>query len=145
MLTYTHTTATADPSHICNLHCSSWQCWILNTLNEVRDQTCVLMDTGWVIYPWITVGIPKGWCFIVILWCPPYKTGCSLACCSFGLEPVLPLSLCLHHSTECLAYNWHSINICWAERNFGVRVTKTHNYPLLYCPQRVTSAPPASF
>ena len=32
-------TATPDPSHVCNLHESSWQCQILNPLNEARDQT----------------------------------------------------------------------------------------------------------
>ena len=35
------TTATAlpdpDPSRVCHLHHSSWQCWILNSLNEARD------------------------------------------------------------------------------------------------------------
>ena len=35
-----------DPSHICNLHHSSWQCWILNLLSKARDQTQILMDTS---------------------------------------------------------------------------------------------------
>ena len=42
-------TATAttmpDPSHICDLRCSLWQCQILNPLSEVRDQTRILIDT----------------------------------------------------------------------------------------------------
>ena len=29
-------TATPDPSCICNLHHSLWQCWILNPLSEAR-------------------------------------------------------------------------------------------------------------
>ena len=33
---------------ICDLHHSSWQRWILNPLNEARDQTGVLMDTSQV-------------------------------------------------------------------------------------------------
>ena len=37
--------ATPDLSHICDLHCSLWQCWILNGLSEVRDQTHILIDT----------------------------------------------------------------------------------------------------
>ena len=41
---YATATATQDPSHICDLHHSSWQCWILNSLSEARDQTCILMD-----------------------------------------------------------------------------------------------------
>ena len=41
-------TATPDPSHICNLHRSSWQCWILNPLSEARDQTPNLMVPSWI-------------------------------------------------------------------------------------------------
>ena len=33
----TTTTPTQDLSHVCNLHHSSWQCWILNLLSEARD------------------------------------------------------------------------------------------------------------
>ena len=43
---YTTATATWDPSRVCNLHHSSRQCWIFNTLSKARDRTCVLMDTG---------------------------------------------------------------------------------------------------
>ena len=37
-LAYT-ATATRDPSCVFDLHHSSWQCRILNPLNEARDQT----------------------------------------------------------------------------------------------------------
>ena len=40
------------------LHHSSRQCWILNPLGEVRDQTHILMDTCWVPYHSSTVGTP---------------------------------------------------------------------------------------
>ena len=40
-LAYTTATATWDPSHVCNLHRSSWQLRILNPLSEARDQTLV--------------------------------------------------------------------------------------------------------
>ena len=43
-------TETWDPSHVCNLCHSSWQCHIPKPLSEARDQTCVLMDTIWVRY-----------------------------------------------------------------------------------------------
>ena len=36
--------------HICKLHRSLWQHWILNPLIEARDGTCVLMDTSQVRY-----------------------------------------------------------------------------------------------
>ena len=34
---YTTATATWDLSHVCHLHHSSWQHWILNPLIEARD------------------------------------------------------------------------------------------------------------
>ena len=39
LLAYTTATAVPDLSCICDLHHSSWQCWILNPLSEARDQT----------------------------------------------------------------------------------------------------------
>ena len=39
LLAYATATATPDPSHVCNLHHSSWQQWILTSLSEARDQT----------------------------------------------------------------------------------------------------------
>ena len=47
---YTPAAATWVPSLVCNLHCSSWQCWILNPLSETRDGTSILMDTIWICY-----------------------------------------------------------------------------------------------
>ena len=47
-----------DPSHVCNLYHSSWQRRIFNPLSEARDQTHILMDTGWFHYPWATTGTP---------------------------------------------------------------------------------------
>ena len=32
-----------------DLHCSLWQCWILNPMSEARDGTRILMDTSWVL------------------------------------------------------------------------------------------------
>ena len=34
---YTTVAATPDPSHVCDLHHSSWQCQIFNPLSEARD------------------------------------------------------------------------------------------------------------
>ena len=47
---YATTTAMWDPGHICEIHHSSQQCWILNPLHEARYQTQVLVDTSWVCY-----------------------------------------------------------------------------------------------
>ena len=37
LLAYTTATAMPDLSHVCDLHHSSWQHWILNPLSEARD------------------------------------------------------------------------------------------------------------
>ena len=42
---YITATATSDPSHICDLHCSLWQCQILNPLIKARYRTCILTET----------------------------------------------------------------------------------------------------
>ena len=51
LLAYTTATSTPDPSLICDLRHSSKQHWILNPLNEARDQTRILMDTSQVLNP----------------------------------------------------------------------------------------------
>ena len=48
LLAYTTATAVPDTSGICDLHHSSQQCQILNTLSKVRDQIRVLMVASWV-------------------------------------------------------------------------------------------------
>ena len=45
---YTTATAMRDPCCVCDLHHSSWQRRILNSLSKARDQTPVLMDTSWI-------------------------------------------------------------------------------------------------
>ena len=40
---YATATAIPDPSYVCDLHHSSWQCRILNPLSEAGDGTCNLM------------------------------------------------------------------------------------------------------
>ena len=61
LLAYTTATATAacDLNHICDLHHSSWQCWIPNPLSEARDQICILMDTGQICFHCTTMGTPN--------------------------------------------------------------------------------------
>ena len=47
---YATGTETWDPSHVCDLHHSLWQCQIPNPPDESKDQTRILMDTSWVHY-----------------------------------------------------------------------------------------------
>ena len=58
LLAYTTATAMLDLRQVCDLHDSSWQCWILNPLSEAGDRTCILMDTSWVRYRRDTMGTP---------------------------------------------------------------------------------------
>ena len=48
LLAYTTATAMPDPSGVYNLHHSSWQRWILNSLSKARNQTHILMDPSQV-------------------------------------------------------------------------------------------------
>ena len=48
LLAYATATATWDPSRICKLYHSLWQCQILNSLAKARNQTWILMDSSWV-------------------------------------------------------------------------------------------------
>ena len=48
LLAYATPTATPDPSHICDLHHSSEQHWILNPLSKAWDRTCILLDISCV-------------------------------------------------------------------------------------------------
>ena len=49
VLAYVLATAMLDPSHVCNVHQSSWQCRTLNPLSGASDRTCSLMDTSWIL------------------------------------------------------------------------------------------------
>ena len=55
---YTRATATLDPSHICDVCCSLWQCQILNTTSEARNWTLILMDTSQVLNQLSHMGTP---------------------------------------------------------------------------------------
>ena len=58
-LAYVTATATQDPSRVCDLHHSSRQCWVLNPLSEIRDQTCNLVVTSQIHSFCTTMGTPK--------------------------------------------------------------------------------------
>ena len=47
---YTTAPAMLDPSCVCDLHHSSGQHRILNSLSKPRDRTRILMDTSWIHY-----------------------------------------------------------------------------------------------
>ena len=47
---YTAVITTSDLGHVCDLHHSSQNHWILNPVSEARDGTRILMDTSRVRY-----------------------------------------------------------------------------------------------
>ena len=67
LLAYTTAATPPDPSCLCNLHHSSWQCRILNLLSKARDQTHILVDTSWIHFCCAIRGIPSAWIFFLSL------------------------------------------------------------------------------
>ena len=58
LLAYTTAIATQDLSHVCSLHHSSQQCWILNLLSKARDQTRNVMVPSQICFRCATMGTP---------------------------------------------------------------------------------------
>ena len=56
---YTRAMAMPDLSHVCNLHHSSWQRWILNPLREARDGTHNLMVPSRIHFHCATMRTPQ--------------------------------------------------------------------------------------
>ena len=59
LLAYATVIAMWDPSHVCNLHPSSWQRPILNPLSEARDRTHNLMVPSRNNFRCATTGTPR--------------------------------------------------------------------------------------
>ena len=53
---YTRTTVKRDPSCICDLHHSSWQCQLPDPLSKARDGTRILMHTCRIRFRRATMG-----------------------------------------------------------------------------------------
>ena len=62
---YATATARPDPSHVCDLHHSSWQRQILNPLREARDQTCNLIVISQIRFRCATMGTPDWHIFLI--------------------------------------------------------------------------------
>ena len=66
---YATATAMWDPSHIFDVHHSSWQRQILNPLSKAGDRTRVLTDTSWIHFCCATMRIPEN-IFLLLLATP---------------------------------------------------------------------------
>ena len=65
---YTTATATQDPSHVCDLHHSSWQRRIPDPPTKARDRTRILMDTSRIRFRCATTGTPEIHFLIVLVY-----------------------------------------------------------------------------
>ena len=61
-LQYSHSTSGLD--HVCDLHHSSWQCWVLIP-PSARDQTHILRGPSQDCYLWVTTGTPVSQCLLL--------------------------------------------------------------------------------
>ena len=59
LLAYATATAIPDPKNVCDLHHSSWKCWILNPLSKARDQARNLIVPSWIRFHCTTMGTPR--------------------------------------------------------------------------------------
>ena len=83
----------SDPSRVCNLHHSSWQCRILNPLSEAGDWTYNLIVPSWTRFRCATTGTPalhSFWPKVYLVFASPY-----VVCHSLPLAAVLMISLSL--------------------------------------------------
>ena len=72
-----------DLSRACDLHHSSWQCWILNPLSEAKDGTLNFMVPSWIHLRCTTTGTPGGnYSFLVFV--------CLVFLCVFCLFRAAP-------------------------------------------------------
>lgn len=65
---YATATVMWHPSHICSLHCGSWQCWIPNPLSKARDQAYILMVTS----GFVTAEPQRELLFLTCIFCLPF-------------------------------------------------------------------------
>ena len=101
---YTTDTEMQDPSCVCDLPHSSWQCQILNPLSEARDQSHVLMDTSQVHYCWATMGTPVSSFWSV--WLGVYKCHSSFLRVSFLFYLVFPTAFFNFINFCCYPYSF---------------------------------------
>ena len=73
---YATATAMQDPRPICDLHHSSWKCWIPDPLSEARDRTHNLVDTSWIHFHCTTMGTALKF-FYTFLFCSYNFPSCS--------------------------------------------------------------------
>ena len=59
LVTYATATRMQDLSHVCDLHLSSWQHWILNPLCKARDRTHNLMVPSQIHFHCAKMGTPR--------------------------------------------------------------------------------------
>ena len=115
---YTTAPATPDWSRICELHQSSWKCWVLNPLSQARDRTPILLNTSRVRYYWATMGTLRLSALITLSYPRTSATGIS------GLSP--PAAEVTRHPEEGSAYAAHSRTLTLLREAQPVRCGLVH-------------------
>ena len=115
---YTTATATPDPSHVYDLHHSSWQHQNLNPLSKARDQTWVVRvitaEPQWELLEGIysklpcNKGTPSTTAQLSLIWkCPVVQNSPSFAPREFSHHPFhLWTPLTIRKSFLVLSWNW---------------------------------------
>ena len=83
LMAYTTATATWAPTHVCDLHHSSWHCQIPDPLIQARDQTHILMYTSWIHFHCATGELPLASFCCQIVYCAVYHMDRHLSCFHF--------------------------------------------------------------
>ena len=136
MLAYATATAMPDLGRICDLHRSSWQCLILNTLREARDRTRNLMVPSRICFHCAKMGTPLFFLFTAV----PAAYGSSWArgqilqhmdVPGLGVASELELmSMCDHSNAGIGAASVcdlsHSFQQCWILNPLSKARDRTH-------------------
>ena len=116
---YSTATATQDPSHIFDLHHSSWQCRAPDPLIKARDGACILVNTSWIRWHCTTTGTP--WDVLLSAFLSLHATNQKPAECS------TQSSQCLHLFTLGPPYFWQHYH-----HYLRVSGSKTWGHPFLF-------------
>ena len=148
-----------DLSHVCNLHHSSRQHWILNPLSNPRDQTCILMDTSQIFFSLshdenssavslliFSLDAPFT---IVMYWSPPLLLYCCQlhdCCVSISTEVAAPGRGWKFSLSSKKRVQWHGrqvSSISWGQHHqrlrmgsFMIKIMSVHSIAEFLCGKR---------
>ena len=122
-MAYATATAMWDPSPICDLHHSSQKPQIFNPLSEVRDRTCILVDTSWIQFHCATAGIPDQAFLLSIrpAWTNSHGGGLRIPRGSKRTCPVVQVHDCTSVMSATIPSAKESLELLWNSNTTGLR------------------------